>query len=251
MEREKHEVGSIHSTNKYGDYVITKYIDSCNIHIKFLNTGYEKVVSKSHILRGEIRDRYFPYVHGVGVVGCESSRDINGNKLKEYLLWNHMLTRCYNENLKLKLPSYNNCTVSDNFKYYPYFKEWCNNQVGFNREGWQLDKDILIKGNKIYSEDTCCFVPAEINSVFVKCNRSRGKYPIGVNYHKSSCKFVAQMSCKKTKIHLGLYDTVEEAFNAYKKYKEMFIKSLANKYIDVLDHRVYKAMVEYEVEIDD
>jgi hypothetical protein len=251
MEHEKHKVGSVHSTNKYGDFIITKYVNASNVHIKFLNTGYETVTLNSCILSGEIRDRYFPSVHGVGIVGEESSRDSNGNKLKEYFLWSHMLTRCYGKKAKLKLPSYEDCTASTNFKYFPYFKDWCSKQIGFGNEGWQLDKDILIKGNKIYSEDTCCFVPAEINSVFIKCDRSRGEYPLGVNYHKATRKFVAQISYRKIKTHLGLYDTAEDAFKAYKKSKEKLIKSLADKYMDVLDPRVYKAMVEYEVEIGD
>ena len=251
MEHEKHKVGSVHSTNKYGDFIITKYVNASNVHIKFLNTGYETVTLNSCILSGEIRDRYFPSVHGVGIVGEESSRDSNGNKLKEYFLWNHMLTRCYGKKAKLKLPSYEDCTASTNFKYFPYFKDWCSKQIGFGNEGWQLDKDILVKGNKIYSEDTCCFVPAEINSVFIKCDRSRGEYPLGVNYHKATRKFVAQISYRKIKTHLGLYDTAEDAFKAYKKSKEKLIKSLADKYVDVLDPRVYKAMVEYEVEIGD
>ena len=251
MEHEKHKVGSVHSTNKYGDFIITKYVNASNVHIKFLNTGYETVTLNSCILSGEIRDRYFPSVHGVGIVGEESSRDSNGNKLKEYFLWNHMLTRCYGKKAKLKLPSYEDCTASTNFKYFPYFKDWCSKQMGFGNEGWQLDKDILVKGNKIYSEDTCCFVPAEINSVFIKCDRSRGEYPLGVNYHKATRKFVAQISYRKIKTHLGLYDTAEDAFKAYKKSKEKLIKSLADKYMDVLDPRVYKAMVEYEVEIGD
>ena len=251
MEHEKHKVGSVHSTNKYGDFIITKYVNASNVHIKFLNTDYETVTLNSCILSGEIRDRYFPSVHGVGIVGEESSRDSNGNKLKEYFLWNHMLTRCYGKKAKLKLPSYEDCTASTNFKYFPYFKDWCSKQIGFGNEGWQLDKDILVKGNKIYSEDTCCFVPAEINSVFIKCDRSRGEYPLGVNYHKATRKFVAQISYRKIKTHLGLYDTAEDAFKAYKKSKEKLIKSLADKYMDVLDPRVYKAMVEYEVEIGD
>ena len=138
----------------------------------------------------------------------------------------------------------------------PHHKKWCNKQIGFRSRDekgkvFHLDKDILIKGNKIYSEDTCCFVPAEINSLFIKCDRSRGEYPLGVNYHKATRKFVAQISYRKTKTHLGLYDTVEDAFKAYKKSKEKLIKSLADKYMDVLDPRVYRAMVEYEVEIGD
>ena len=251
MEHEKHKVGSVHSTNKYGDFIITKYVNASNVHIKFLSTGYEKVVRNSHISLGNIRDRYFPSVHGVGILGEEPSRDDNGHKLKEYFLWTHMIARCYAEISKSKLPSYQDCVVSDNFKYYPYFKNWCSKQVGFGNKGWHLDKDILVKGNKCYSEDTCCFVPAEINSLFVKCDRSRGDFPLGVNYHKASCKFVAQINYNKKRVHLGLYDTAEEAFLAYKKAKEAQIKSMAEKYKTVLDYRVYKTMIEYVVELED
>ena len=251
MGHEKYKVGSVHSTNKCGDFIITKYVNAYNVHIKFLNTGYEKVVRNSHILLGEIRDRYSPSVHGVGILGEEPSRDEKGHKLKEYLLWNQMITRCYAEISKLKLPSYQDCIVSDNFKYYPYFKDWCSIQVGFGNEGWQLDKDILIKGNKIYSEDACCFVPAEINSLFIKSDRSRGDYPLGVNYHKASGKFAAQINIEMKRVHLGLFNTIDEAFLAYKMNKESQIKALANKYKDFLDSRVYNAMMMYEVNPDD
>ena len=64
-------------------------------------------------------------------------------------------------------------------------------------EGWQLDKDILIKGNKIYSPDTCCFVPSEINNLFVGCNKSRGSLPIGVTFNKRLKRYVAQISKNK------------------------------------------------------
>ena len=247
MEHEKHKVGSVHSTNKYGDFIITKYVNASNVHIKFLNTGYETVTLNSCILSGEIRDRYFPSVHGVGIVGEESSRDSNGNKLKEYFLWNHMLTRCYGKKAKLKLPSYEDCTASTNFKYFPYFKDWCSKQIGFGNEGWQLDKDILVKGNKVYGEDTCCFVPPAINGLLIKSNKSRGNFALGVDYEKSVKKFRARCGNK----HLGLFNTELEAFYTYKHAKETYIKEVANKWKDQIDPRVYNALMKYEVEITD
>ena len=78
-------------------------------------------------------------------------------KVKEHALWRSMLARCYTERNLKKKPNYIGCTVSDNFKMYEFFYEWCNEQIGFNaidENGRQfaLDKDLLIKGNKIYSE---------------------------------------------------------------------------------------------------
>ena len=139
--------------------------------------------------------------------------------------------------------------MSENFKDYSFFYEWCNSQIGFGGYGWQLDKDILVKGNKVYSEHSCVFVPQEINTLFVKCNKSRGKYPIGVTYSRGV--FIAQITKGGKRNSLGYFETVEEAFQAYREAKEDYIKVVADKWKDKIDPRVYKAMYEYEVEWDD
>ena len=108
-----------------------------------------------------------------------------------------------------------------------------------------LDKDILIKENKVYSEDTCCFVPQEINALFVKRDKLRGEYPIGVSFHKSRGMLRATLNNK----HLGYFNTVEQAFQVYKQAKEDYIKEVANKWKDQIDPRVYDALVSYQVEI--
>lgn len=114
---------------------------------------------------------------------------------------------------------------------------------------WHLDKDILIKGNKVYSPDTCCLVPQEINILFVKCNINRGDLPIGVI--EINGRFSSSVS-KNNKIrHLGKFNTLEEAFESYKFAKEKHIKEVADKWRDKLDPRVYEAMYNYEVEITD
>ena len=66
--------------------------------------------------------------------------------------------------LKRNTPTYEGCKVSDNFRSYEYFYEWCNNQIGFGSEGWHLDKDLLIKGNKVYSENRHYVAPAQSQS---------------------------------------------------------------------------------------
>lgn len=124
-------------------------------------------------------------------------------------------------------------------------------QIGFGVEGFRLDKDILFKGNKLYSEETCVFVPHQINSLLVNVKRARGNYPIGVHFSKSAGKFIAQCSVKGKRLHLGVYNTEQAAFEAYKAYKEDVLKLLANEYKDVIDERVYSVLLNYNVEITD
>lgn len=120
-----------------------------------------------------------------------------------------------------------------------------------------LDKDILYKGNKVYSPKNCVFVPEKINILFIKSNKSRGGYPIGVSYHKQNRKFVAKCSIydfkenKQKLIYLGCYDTPEKAFKAYKQFKEKHIKKVADYYKDKIPNKLYQAMYDYEVEITD
>ena len=137
------------------------------------------------------------------------------------------------------------------FHKYSHFKEWCNKQVGFDQDGWQLDKDILVKGNKVYSPNTCVFVPKEINCLIIHRKSVRGEYPIGVTFDPKIGKFRSQMNRGGKKTHMGLFSYPEEAFYAYKEAKEDYIKEVANKWKDQIDHRVYKALMNYQVEITD
>ena len=145
--------------------------------------------------------------------------------------------------------SYLGCSVHQDWQSDDLFQEWITKQVGWNREGWELDKDILVKGNKVYGPDTCCFVPLKINVLFTKSNAARGNYPIGVK--RSGNKFVASIGGTKSRKHLGTFSTQEEAFFAYKEAKEERIQQLAKEYKDLLDPRVYEALMKYEVEITD
>ena len=245
-------VGKVCKSNLSGDFKVLKYHDNRNVAIQFLKTGYETIVQLVSIRSGKIKDPHLPSVYGVGVVGTKYPTTINGVQTKEYALWTGVLERCYSETLKERRPTYEGCEVSDNFKRYEYFYEWCQNQVGFGNKGWQLDKDLLIKGNKVYSESTCVFIPAEINLLLVKSNASRGEHLIGVIWCKTKKAFKAQVRKNKGKPEpLGDFNTELEAFNAYKQAKESFIKEQANEWKLQIDPRAYNALMNYEVNIDD
>ena len=245
-------VGKVCKSKSSGDFKVLKYNDNANVEIQFLKTGYETSATLGNIRYGEVKDPYVPSVFGVGVVGTKYPITVNGTLTKEYTLWQSMLRRCYSDTCKNRRPTYEDCEVSDNFKSYEYFYEWCHKQIGFDNEWWHLDKDLLVKGNKVYSEDTCVFIPREINSLLIKRVASRGEHLIGVYWSKTANAFVSQVSKNKgMQEHLGVFNTELEAFNAYKQAKETFIKEQANKFKSQIDDRAYNALMNYTVEITD
>lgn len=99
-------------------------------------------------------------VGGVGVyVKGKYSCTSGGVTTKEYAIWQRLIQRAYNYEFHKRSPTYVGCSMSENFKNFQFFAEWCNGQVGFGNKGWHLDKDILLKGNKEYSESFVCSFP--------------------------------------------------------------------------------------------
>lgn len=179
-------------------------------------------------------------VYNVGYLGIGNFQPKTHNEI--YIKWKSMLRRCYSKANYLK--SYNNCYVSEDWLNFQNFALWCINN-NFNNN-YHLDKDILIKGNKIYSADTCSFVPKEINLLFLKSQQKRGEFPIGVS--KNLVGFRATLN---SKIFLGNFQTAQEAFEKYKFEKEKYIKEIANLWKDKISEKVYLAMINYRVEITD
>ena len=246
-------VGKILKSKNFGEFKVLKCNDSKNVEIQFLNTGYYKVAEMKEVRSGGIKDPYLPSIYGKGFVGTKyCTITENGKNKLEYETWSGVLKRCYSDARKKKRPTYKDCICSDNFNSYEYFYEWCNKQVGFGNEGWHLDKDLLVKGNKVYSEDSCVFLPVEINSALTKTDKLRGKYPIGVHWCNTKKMFIAQINRNKgQQDYLGQFDNHNDAFLVYKKAKESYLKELANKWKDKIDPRAYEALMNYQVEITD
>ena len=249
-------VGKVCKSKSSGDFKIVKYNHSKNVEIQFTNTDFETTVQLGDIKIGNVKDPYVPSVFGVGISGIKYPITTNGVKTKEYMLWKDMLRRCYSDDFKKKRPTYEGCECSENFLHYEYFYEWCHKQIGFGNEGngnpFHLDKDLLVKGNKVYSEDTCVFIPPEINLLLVKHTPSRGKNPIGVYWDKKANAFIAQVrKSKGNREWLGYFKTELEAFKAYKIAKETFVKEQAENWKSQIDPRAYEALMNYEVGIDD
>jgi len=190
-------------------------------------------------------------VYGVGVNDWVGAVKVGGKRIREYKLWASMLQRCFDEKFKQKYPTYEGVTCSKEWLSMTNFIEDVSQMKGFGLSGWALDKDILQKGNKLYSKDTCCFVPQEVNMLLVKCDNSRGEYPVGVCFDKYAGKFKAGLRINGKAKHLGLFTTPEEAFQVYKLAKEAQIKVVAHKWKHILDERVFQALMTYEVSIND
>ena len=235
---------------------IVDYANCNDITVQFKTTG--ELVKTTYLCfkNGSVRSRFAPSVYGVGYLGNEKSIDENGKSLKSYETWVSMLKRCCSGEFKKKYPTYKDCTVCEEWLNYSDFKKWFDdNYYEMDGERMDLDKDILVKGNKIYSPDTCVFVPQNINKLFTKGNKIRGKYPIGVYFNKNANKFMAYCRIfyngKSQKKNLGYYNNIEDAFKVYKEFKEAYIKQVADEYKDKIPNELYEAMYNYKVEITD
>ena len=235
---------------------IVEYVNARDITIQFKKTGELIKTDYKHFVRGNVKSHFAATVFGVGITGLEPTRDENGDQLDSYRCWQEMLRRCYSAKHQAKYPTYIDCSVCDDWLYYSNFKNWYDKSYyEVENKTSQLDKDILIKGNKVYSPETCVFVPQFINKLFIKRQKLRGAFPIGVYYKKANKKYVAQLSIfkdgEKTMKTLGYFDTPEEAFYVYKQNKEEYIKKIADEYKDKIPAKLYEAMYSYKVDIDD
>ena len=217
-----------------------------NHDIDILFPDYEWVAknkSYSNFKKGEIKCPYEPRYYGVGYQGegeYETMTDA-------YWCWLSMLKRCYSEKHQENHSSYKECEVCKEWHNYQNFAKWYEkNYYNCNDEIMQLDKDILCKGNKIYSPQTCIFTPQSINKIFQRRGTNKtSNLPQGVTIQKE--KYVA--ICNKK--YLGRFSTVEEAFNVYKNFKENYIKQIADEYKMLIPRILYEALYQYKIEIND
>lgn len=189
-------------------------------------------------------------LYNVGTIGNTKTKH-NGKHTKQYHMWSNMLTRCYNEKYQNLKETYKNCKVCEEWLCFENFEKWYfENYYDFNGL-LALDKDILIKNNKIYSPNTCLLVPYEINSIFTKCDKARNNLYIGVT--KKGNLYVGRVSEYLTtgeRIYKSFRNPLD-AFYWYKDKKEKYIKEIADKYKETIPTKVYNALYDYKVDIND
>lgn len=139
---------------------------------------------------------------------CTSYRTEDG-KMKHhpaYLTWFNMINRCYGG----KYSCYQGCSVCDEWIKFTKFKSWWD--VNY-KPGYALDKDLKIEGNRIYSPETCLYIPVWMNAYI---SHKVGKRPQGVTYDKRLCKYKAQRpKADKRGRYIGYFETQEAAHAAW------------------------------------
>lgn len=238
--------------NNFGSKMeIIKYNDSYNIDVYFEEYNWIFYNARyGNFKCGKIRCPYEPTFINKGYIGEGKFNTVDNKEAFE--VWRKMIRRCYDNKEKIKHPTYEKAIVCDEWLNFQNFAEWYEeNYYKVENEKMDLDKDILYKKNKIYSPKTCIFVPHRINTLFIKKDKNRGIYPIGVSWDKDKNKFSSRCSNGKKYKFLGYYNTPQEAFNVYKTYKESYIKQVADEYKLYIPKKLYDAMYKWEVDMND
>ena len=253
MSKIKDRTGETRVNNDGEEMKIIRYGNKNDIDVRFDDGTVIKNRTYEHFKKGNIKNPMTPSVYGVGCIGVGDYKtcDENGKHTKCYATWKGIHRRCYDSKYQEKNQTYKGCSVCKEWNNYQNYAIWhIENYYEVGDERMELDKDILCKGNKVYSAKNCVFVPQSINKLFIKSDKVRGDLPIGVI--KNGNKFQAKLNKGNGKqIALGTYTTPELAFEAYKIAKEAYIKEVAEEYKDKIPCKLYEAMVAYKVEIDD
>lgn len=249
-------LGKEFTTNRYGTCVVIGYNNALDVIVRFHNPEFVTKCRVGDLVRGEVCNPLFPIYHGRGYIGVGR---FNTKNTRAYSVWRGMLERTDpNKVGGRNLNAYKDVTVCEEWWDFQNFAEWCERQEFFgakdnNGESYALDKDIVVKGNRVYSPDTCSFVPRAINSLFISKPKDFLKYdlPIGVTFCKRTDKFSAKFTSKNKVVNLGRFDSIDEAFEAYKHAKESHIKTEAMKWKGKIEDKVYEALMNWEVKIGD
>ena len=237
-------IGEIRTMNCGYKAEIIEYKNANNITVRILETNeiIKNVIYKNFI-KGAIKSHFSPTVYNWGIIGTESITDENGVILKSYKVWNSMIGRCYGKVYHKRNPNYIGCEVCDEWKFFNNFKKWFDeNYYTLDNEDVQLDKDLICNNlgmnNKLYSPNTCLFIPKSINVKLTNLNK-KNKFSILPNG-----KFRIKAKNKSRK---EVYDTYDEALTSYKEDRLLFIRKSLECYKDKIPFNVYNEI--YNIKI--
>lgn len=198
-----------------------------------------------NIERGQSRKPKLIYGCGFNSKGRYRAAKGGKNTLA-YRTWNAMIQRCYCPKFHEKNTTYVDCVVIDHWLDYQNFAEWFYSH-SYSEKGYQLDKDLLFPSNRVYSPETCCFVPQQLNSLLINCGSVRGALPQGVSFRNDTNKFRAQIARDGKNHAIGHFDTVNEAASAYKEAKERHVRNMALKWANRIEWDVFVALMNWRL----
>ena len=254
----ENRINALVENNQGSKALCIEYNNSNNVVIEFQDEYKARVTTTwKHFIEGKIRNPYYPSVLGVACSGNKYPITENKHHTKEYAIWLDMIRRCYSNITKNKNKCYKDVLCCEEWLCFENFYEWLHSQSNFSKwfigERWDIEKDIKIKHNKLYSPDTCFLTPHNVNALFLRKEGQRGLYPIGVRKSSKSNNFEVLCRNNNECIYLGTYSDPIEGFYVYKRYKENLIKTIAKNELKKgnITKECYEAMIAYTVEITD
>lgn len=147
-----------------------------------------------------------------------------------YKKWADMLHRALSKREKMRYKSYEGASVCDDWLKLSNFRAWMETQEW---EGKQLDKDLLVPGNKLYSPETCVFIGPKLNKFLISGESHRGECLVGV--HQKDGKYASQCCNPFTgkQEHLGTFSNEIDAHMAWRAKKHEHAIAFAEEEEDV------------------
>lgn len=256
-----YRVGEVSYTKHGTKATIVEYLNRHKVLVEFGDKfRYRYYTSYANFKHGNLTNPYEVRTKDGRNIGYIGVGKYNSKNAKEaYQKWRAIIQRCfcsdYKDKANLSIASYEPCNICEEWLNFQNFAEWYYSNLYKCDEQLCVDKDILFHNNKEYSPDKCVIVPRRINLLFIKELGRRGNLPIGVSIDKRNNQYVSQISKiingKHKGIRIGQFRTIPEAYEAYKREKEKYIKEIADEYKDVIPSFIYEALYKYEIYITD
>ena len=242
------KVGDTFLTKRCGICTVIEYVSYVEVYVKFEDGNIVKTRVQS-LGKGHCRNLNSKLVLGVGIndmLGAEKTKEF----IKQRQMWFGVLQRCFSIKLLERRPTYKNCKVSESWLWLSNFIKDIKSIENYEKSlngGWQLDKDLLSNEGKLYSKDTCCFIPRSLNLVISSYPKKLNGLPKGVKLSKGG-RYFAILQKEGNQIFLGSYDSVEEASRVYNIAKKEHLLNIADSIKDIVPENVYKALVNFNLE---
>lgn len=170
---------------------------------------------------------------------------VNGVVITSYECWSSMIKRCYYEHYSYRRPRYKGCTICTEWLTFSNFKKWYDANY---RTGMHLDKDILVEGNKIYSPETCRFIPHHINTLLCDRLNGRGELPLGIsarNGKNGAITYMARCHIENDNRISKTFKTIEEAVSWYSITKTRIVREVAQRALDAgeIGYDIFHALI--------